>query len=218
MDLKQELLGIVGALNKAGVPYALCGGMAVVLHGYPRLTRDIDLLIRRQALNAAREALAAVGFKIPSGLIPFDTGGPHEREVFRISKQIGEELLTVDLLLLPDFLKKVWEGRETYELDKVLVTAVDRGRACHDQSRRVEGQEPGCVARYVASGHLPALRLTGGTGPGGAGPPVYRSAAEATPKKQQSKEIGTTTRLPPSTRAVFPAKAILSIFCYTTRN
>ncbi len=127
MDLKQELLGIVRALNEAGVPYALCGGMAVVLHGYPRLTRDIDLLVRSQDLGAARKALTAAGFTIPSGLIPFDTGGPHEREVFRISKPIGEELLTVDLLLLPDFLKKVWESRETYELDNVNVVAVDRG-------------------------------------------------------------------------------------------
>ena len=45
MDLKQELFGVVGALSRADVPYALCGGMAVVLHGYPRLTRDIDLPI-----------------------------------------------------------------------------------------------------------------------------------------------------------------------------
>ena len=127
MNLKQELLGVVRALNEAGVPYALCGGMAVVLHGYPRLTRDIDLLVRRQDLGAARKALAAAGFTISSGLIPFDVGGPHEREVFRISKPIGEEPLTVDLLLLPDFLKKVWDSRETYELDNMNVVSVDRG-------------------------------------------------------------------------------------------
>jgi len=69
MDLKQELLGIIRALNKAGVPYALCGGMAVVLHGYPRLTRVIDLLVLMQDLQAARKALSTVGFTIPSGLI-----------------------------------------------------------------------------------------------------------------------------------------------------
>lgn len=40
---------------------------------------------------------------------------------------LKQELLTVDLLLLPDFLKKVWESRETYELDNVNVAAVDRG-------------------------------------------------------------------------------------------
>ena len=126
MDLKQELLDAVGALNRAGVPYALCGGMAVVLHGYPRLTRDIDLLIRPQELETAKAALAGVGFSIPGGLILFDSGGPHERKVFRVSKRIGEDLLTIDLLLLPQFLKDVWEDRETYELDNVPVAVVSR--------------------------------------------------------------------------------------------
>jgi hypothetical protein len=126
MDLKRELLDVVEALNRAGVAYALCGGMAVVLHGYPRLTRDIDLLIRPQELEAAKATLAAVGFSIPGGLIPFDIGEPHERKVFRLSKQIDEDLLTIDLLLLPPFLKDVWENRETYEMDSVPITVVDR--------------------------------------------------------------------------------------------
>lgn len=51
MDLKRELLAVIRALNDADVPYALCGGMAVVLHGHPRLTRDIDLLVRKQDLS-----------------------------------------------------------------------------------------------------------------------------------------------------------------------
>lgn len=126
MDLKRELLEAVRALNRAGVPYALCGGMAVVLHGYPRLTRDIDLLIRPQELEAAKTALATAGFSIPGGLIPFDIGRPHERKVFRISKRIGKDLLAIDLLLLPHFLKDVWEDRETYKLDAVPITVVNR--------------------------------------------------------------------------------------------
>jgi hypothetical protein len=126
MDLKRELLDAVEALNRAGVPYALCGGMAVVLHGYPRLTRDIDLLIRPEELEAAKAALASVGYSLPGGLIPFDTGGPHERKVFRLSKRIGEDLLTIDLLLLPPFLKDVWKDRESYEVDGIPVTVVDR--------------------------------------------------------------------------------------------
>jgi hypothetical protein len=127
VDLKKELLGVVGALNLAGIPYALCGGLAVVLHGYPRLTRDIDLLLRREDLEAARSALSAIGYTIPGGVIPFDLGKPHEREVFRVSKQVEpQELLTIDLLLLPGFLAGVWENRETYELEGVRLTAVDR--------------------------------------------------------------------------------------------
>jgi hypothetical protein len=126
VNLKRELLGVVKALGDSSVPYALCGGMAVVLHGYPRLTRDIDMLIRPEDLDTARVALAASGFTIAAGIIPFDVGRPHERQVYRVSKAIGAELLTVDLLLLPHFLEEVWQGRETYEVEGSLVHVVSR--------------------------------------------------------------------------------------------
>ena len=126
MNLKQELLQAVSALNGSSVPYALCGGMAVVLHGYPRLTRDIDLLIRPQDLAAAKTALATIGFSLPAGIIPFDAGKPHEREVFRVSKATGTELLTIDLLLLPRFLEDMWQDRETYEIEGTMVHVVSR--------------------------------------------------------------------------------------------
>ncbi len=117
---------MISTLNNSSVAYALCGGMAVVLHGYPRLTRDIDLLIRPEDLSAAREALEAIGFTISAGLLIFDTGTPHERQVFRISKATGSEILTVDLLLLPSFLHEVWKTRETYEVESVPIDVVDR--------------------------------------------------------------------------------------------
>jgi hypothetical protein len=126
VDLKQDLLGVIRALNNSDVSYALRGGMAVVLHGYPRLTKDIDLLIRPEDLSPAREVLGAIGFTLSGGLLTFDAGEPHERDVFRISKAVGSEILTVDLLLLPPFLKEVWETRETYKVEDVTIDVVDR--------------------------------------------------------------------------------------------
>lgn len=126
MDLKSELLAVAKTLNQAAVPYALCGGMAVVLHGYPRLTRDVDLLVQTSDLDRAREALANAGFTIPAGIIPFDTGKEYERKVFRLSKRIGAELLTVDLFLLPCFLQDVWDDREAYDVEGVPIEVVSR--------------------------------------------------------------------------------------------
>src|SRR2546425_6947932 len=56
------------ALDDAGVPYAVAGGNAVAEwvaradEGAVRNTRDVDLLIRRIDLPAARAALEAAGF------------------------------------------------------------------------------------------------------------------------------------------------------------
>jgi len=44
-------------LSKAKVPHALVRGVAVCLHGYQRNTVDVDLLIRREDVEAVREIL-----------------------------------------------------------------------------------------------------------------------------------------------------------------
>jgi len=51
------------ALNERGVRYVVVGGLAVVLHGHPRMTVDVDLVIdldEREAMNAI-EGLLAIG-------------------------------------------------------------------------------------------------------------------------------------------------------------
>ena len=41
LTLESELRELVQRFNEAKIEYALCGGMAVALHGHPRFTRDI---------------------------------------------------------------------------------------------------------------------------------------------------------------------------------
>lgn len=43
MKIKDELLKITHCFETNSIDYALCGGLAVAVHGYPRFTRDIDL-------------------------------------------------------------------------------------------------------------------------------------------------------------------------------
>ena len=66
--VKERLRRATRALDAAGVPYAVIGGNAVadwvarVDEGAVRNTRDVDLLIRRGDLAAARVALESAGF------------------------------------------------------------------------------------------------------------------------------------------------------------
>lgn len=51
----QELLArLAGALDRAGISYMVIGGQAVLLHGEPRLTRDIDVTVGVQSSELAR--------------------------------------------------------------------------------------------------------------------------------------------------------------------
>src|SRR5437764_3787656 len=66
--VRQRLLRAAAALDKAGVPYAVAGGNAVaawvsrVDEAAVRNTQDVDLLLRRSDLPAAKMALAKAGF------------------------------------------------------------------------------------------------------------------------------------------------------------
>lgn len=66
--VKERLQRATRALDAAGIPYAVAGGNAVaewvgrVDEDAVRTTRDVDLLIRRSDLAAARAALEAAGF------------------------------------------------------------------------------------------------------------------------------------------------------------
>ena len=57
---------IVTALNAASVEYLIVGGLAVNAHGFVRLTRDVDIVIRLTPENASKglHALLAIGYRM----------------------------------------------------------------------------------------------------------------------------------------------------------
>lgn len=58
-------LPLFKALNDAQVQYIVVGGLATVLHGYARMTADIDLVINLEQIEAQKavSALLALGLK-----------------------------------------------------------------------------------------------------------------------------------------------------------
>ena len=50
----EDLLRLCKALNAEGVRYVLIGGFAVILHGFVRATKDIDLLVEVSPDNIQR--------------------------------------------------------------------------------------------------------------------------------------------------------------------
>jgi hypothetical protein len=61
----EAIQAIFRALNEAEVRYLVCGGLAVVAHGYERLTRDLDLLLALDEgnLQAVIEALTQLEYQ-----------------------------------------------------------------------------------------------------------------------------------------------------------
>ena len=126
MNLKDELLNLVRALNEAKLEYAVCGGLAMTIHGFVRSTQDIDLLVRQEQLTPILETVKTVGFWIPSGRMPFRAKTSLAMDIYRVSKASGSELLSLDLIVVSPGLQEVWDAREFYEFSDVQCSTVSR--------------------------------------------------------------------------------------------
>jgi Nucleotidyl transferase AbiEii toxin, Type IV TA system len=76
-DLEQ----VLGVLVASGSRYLVVGGVAVVLHGFPRFTADLDLVVSLDPanLNKALDALASLEFRPRAPVALRDFGDPSIR-------------------------------------------------------------------------------------------------------------------------------------------
>ena len=104
----EEFKSITRALNDAGIDYAVCGGWAMAIHGLPRATMDIDLLVLSKDVARIWQIAQELGYDVEGLPLHFDV------EIRRISKidTVSKQLITLDLLLVGDTIKDVWETRE----------------------------------------------------------------------------------------------------------
>jgi hypothetical protein len=108
--LLQELSEIVSILNENDIEYAICGGLALTIHGFPRATFDIDVLIQSESLETAYKVTTAKGYNIKGLDMSFKEGAVEIRRVSKIDDD--GEVLSLDLLLVTPQVIDVWETRE----------------------------------------------------------------------------------------------------------
>jgi hypothetical protein len=125
-ELTDELTAFLDRLDQAAVEYALCGGLALAVHGEPRFTQNIDLLIPTDQLDKALVAVRSCGFTLETGWLKFPEDTPNERRLFRLLKPDGSDTVILDLLLTTPVLEPVWESRESLNDGKRTISVVSR--------------------------------------------------------------------------------------------
>lgn len=96
MNLFDEFYRIVRAMDMAGIPYAVVGGLAMAFHDQPRFTRDIDLLVAAGHIERVPAALEAAGYFEASEPWTFANSGLTLHHYIRTD---GEDHLIVDILV-----------------------------------------------------------------------------------------------------------------------
>ncbi len=121
--LIDELNRLLVAFDDRGLDYAVCGGLAMAIQGFPRATMDIDILIREETLDRAFEIASDLGFDIRGLDISFTDP---RVEIRRVSKIIDDVVLCLDFLLVFDEIEEVWQTRQRLPYLEREVSVVSR--------------------------------------------------------------------------------------------
>lgn len=126
MNLVDELYSITSALTAAGIRYAVCGGIAVTLHGATRSTKDIDLLVSPDDVQRVLDVVRPLGYAFAALPMTFDAGTERERHVQRVSKIEGSEHLLLDLLVADAAFEGALDDRVEVQLPSGPMAVVSR--------------------------------------------------------------------------------------------
>ena len=121
-DIEAELGAVATALNQQGIEYAVCGGVALAVHGHPRATKDIDVIVAETSVERTRATLRALGYTLEAAPMRFASG----IEVRRVSRVESGELFTLDLLVVTPAIEEVWRGRQVVMWRELPLGVVSR--------------------------------------------------------------------------------------------
>jgi predicted nucleotidyltransferase len=140
---------IFQALNAAGVRYVVIGGLATVLHGYARLTADVDLAVDLASEEATKviQTLTAAGFRPQVPVDPKTFADRTTREQWMREKHRrafslidpANPMRVVDLLLeYPVPFEELWaHSREvSIQATRIRIASVDHLIALKRQAGR----------------------------------------------------------------------------------
>lgn len=116
------LKGVFASFQKHKVKYLVIGGVAAVMHGVPRATFDLDILIEATQENAQHllDALVEVNFGTAT-MISAKELVAHEITIFQDRVRIDVQTSTPGI----DF-KSAWERRETMQYQEQSFYVVSR--------------------------------------------------------------------------------------------
>jgi hypothetical protein len=123
--LLQEFTDFVAALNRRELDYAVCGGWAMTIHGRPRATMDIDVMVLAKDLAEAWQVAEGLGYHVEGLPLHFHDGAIEIRRISKIDTET-KVLFTIDFLLVTEATQNIWRDREDVEWELGAISTVSR--------------------------------------------------------------------------------------------
>jgi hypothetical protein len=144
-DLYYEFRKLIEALDEEQVEYALCGGLAMAVYDHPRATIDIDILIPADSLDQVISIANNLGYDIRGLDMTFSSGAIEIRRVSKIDRPTGH-LLSLDMLLVTQELRDLWNSRVKVDREGGRLTVVSRAGLIALKSLRGSPQDQADIA------------------------------------------------------------------------
>jgi hypothetical protein len=140
LDLYDEFAAIVAALEAGNVDYAICGGMAMAIHGFPRATVDVDLVVPLGAVERVLASARELGYTVPANPMSLADGAVEIRRVSKIDA-VAHDVLSLDLLLVTPAIASVWNDRVRVRWEHGELWVVSRPGLIRLKRLRGSGQD-----------------------------------------------------------------------------
>jgi hypothetical protein len=118
----------------------------MAVYAFPRSTLDIDIMIDQRDLEKVKSIAQDLGFIFDAGLMSFSGGKVQIYRMTKIEENIGDPL-ALDLLLVAEETKDVWDSRRRLEWDQGELSVVSPEGLIKLKSMRKSGQDEDDIKR-----------------------------------------------------------------------
>jgi phosphorylcholine metabolism protein LicD len=125
LSLLDEFRLVVDVLEKEKIEYAICGGMAMAIHGFIRATVDIDIVLLQESIQKLKNIVRNYGYSIESNPMNFGNGNTIIHRVTKIDSK-SEDFIVLDIIEVTNSLKEVWKNRIRVDWNYGSISVIDR--------------------------------------------------------------------------------------------
>jgi len=144
LAIDRELKALVEKLNEQKIPHALCGGLAMAVHGHPRSTRDIDLVAFRGSTTEIEKIANEMGYKSTAKPMQFAGGQVAIHRVTKTDPE-SEDFLPLDILTFEPsiensitFEEADWQGVKLRVVSRKDLIRIKKIRNSHQDQADIE--------------------------------------------------------------------------------
>ena len=125
MSFKQDVQAVTDALQQQHIEYAVCGAVALAIHGFVRATPGIDIIVSSIAMDAAEDIAAGLAFQ------PSNEKRRPAIAVVSMSKGINSERTALHFLEVTPIIQSAWDSRTWFDIDDQRCCVVSRDGLIH---------------------------------------------------------------------------------------